>query len=149
MPYYLSNQTQINYFSVIFRIRQFPPKPRLLTSEEFHAQSVFETTKALEELKNYCSSPESKPWRMMTRLKDPQRFVHTFSFEILYSEHLCKFFNQTEPSIYFSIKFHNSIADLRHLSKVVLIWRTMRSWNTKQRKLSETTTSIRVMRMIS
>lgn len=59
----------------IFRIRRFPPKQRLLTSEEFHAQSVFETTKALDELKAYCSSPESKPWRMMSRLKDPQRSV--------------------------------------------------------------------------
>lgn len=58
-----------------FRLRQFPPKARLLSSEEFHAQSVLETTKALEELKAFCNSPESKPWRMMTRLKDPQRFV--------------------------------------------------------------------------
>lgn len=55
------------------RIRQFPPKPRLLTSEEFHAQSVLETTKALEELRAFCNSPDSKPWRMMTRLKSPQR----------------------------------------------------------------------------
>lgn len=58
-----------------FRLKRFPPKSKLLSSEEFHAQSVLETTKALEELKTYCNSPESKPWRMMTRLKDPQRFV--------------------------------------------------------------------------
>lgn len=61
--------------STFSRIRRFPPKTRLLTSEEFHAQSVLETTKALEELKSFCSSPESKPWKMMTRLKNPQRFV--------------------------------------------------------------------------
>lgn len=58
-----------------FRLTRFPPKQRLLSSEEFHNQSVLETTKALEELKAYCNSPDSKPWRMMTRLKDPQRFV--------------------------------------------------------------------------
>lgn len=63
------------FVNVFLRLRKFPPKKRLLTSEEFHAQSVFETTKALEELKAYCSSPASKPWRMMTRLKDPQRWV--------------------------------------------------------------------------
>lgn len=57
-------------------MRKFPPKPRLLTSEEFHEQGLLETTRALEELKTYCSSPESKPWRMMTRLKDPQRYVY-------------------------------------------------------------------------
>lgn len=66
---------KFNRIQFYFRLKQFPPKPRLLTSEEFHAQSVLETTKALEELKTYCNSPESKPWRMMTRLKDPQRFV--------------------------------------------------------------------------
>lgn len=58
----------------LFRIRKFPPKPKLLTSEEFYEQGVLETTRALEELKTYCSSPVSKPWRMMTKLKDPQRF---------------------------------------------------------------------------
>lgn len=66
---------KLNFHVFPCRLRRFPPKPRLLTSEEFHAQSVFETTKALEELKAYCSSPEAKPWRMMTRLKDPQRWV--------------------------------------------------------------------------
>lgn len=67
----------INFFFIkfCFRLKRFPPKSRLLSSDEFHAQSVLETTKALEELKTFCNSPESKPWRMMTRLKDPQRFV--------------------------------------------------------------------------
>lgn len=70
-------------FSVIFahfyfffhpaRYLKFPQKQRLLTSEEFHEQGLLETTRALAELKEYCNSPESKPWRMMSRLKDPQR----------------------------------------------------------------------------
>lgn len=67
----------MNAISFLFSIRitRFPPKPRLLTVDEFHEQGVLETTRALEELKKFCSSPESKPWRMMTRLKDPQRLV--------------------------------------------------------------------------
>lgn len=59
--------------SAIFRRRRFPPKRKLLTNEEYYEQTAKETTKALEELRNYCSSPESKPWRTMTRLKNPQR----------------------------------------------------------------------------
>lgn len=55
--------------------RRFPPKQRLLTSEEFYEQGVHETTKALEELRKYCSSPEAKPWRTMLKLKDPSRFA--------------------------------------------------------------------------
>jgi len=55
--------------------RRFPPKRRLLTSEEFYEQGVHETTKALEELRQYCSSPEAKPWRTMLKLRDPGRFA--------------------------------------------------------------------------
>lgn len=58
----------------ICRLRRFPAKRKLLTNEEFYDQGVRETTKALEELKHFCSSPDSKPWKLMTRLKDPQRY---------------------------------------------------------------------------
>lgn len=54
-------------------LKRFPPKQRLLTNEEYYEQSVRETTKALENLKNFCNSPEAKPWRVMMKLKDPQR----------------------------------------------------------------------------
>lgn len=64
-----------DFFSVHFRLRKFPPKRKLLSSEEYYEQGVRETTKALEDLKKYCSSPESKPWRTMTKLKDPQRYI--------------------------------------------------------------------------
>lgn len=63
----------LNFFCLLFRAKKFPPKPRLLTNEEFYEQGARETTKALEELKQFCSSPESKPWKMMTRLKNPHR----------------------------------------------------------------------------
>lgn len=55
--------------------RSFPPKRRLLTNEEYYEQSVRETTKALAELKSFCSSPDAQPWRVMMKLKDPQRFA--------------------------------------------------------------------------
>lgn len=55
--------------------RRFPPKPRLLTEEEFHEQGVRETAKALAELRQHCSSPEAKPWRTMLKLRDPARFA--------------------------------------------------------------------------
>lgn len=59
-----------------FWLRRFPPKPKLLTSEEFYEQGVRETIKALDELKTYCSSPECKQWKTMLTLKNPQRFAN-------------------------------------------------------------------------
>ena len=55
--------------------RRFPQKRRLLTSEEFYEEGVRETTKALDELREYCSSPDCKQWRTVLKLKDPQRFA--------------------------------------------------------------------------
>lgn len=55
--------------------RRFPPKLRLLTNEEYFEQGVRETSKALEDLRRYCSSPECKQWRVVTKLKDPTRFA--------------------------------------------------------------------------
>jgi NEMP family len=54
--------------------RRFPPKRRLLSNDEYFEQGVLETTRALEELRNYCSSPECKQWSLMRKLKDPVRF---------------------------------------------------------------------------
>lgn len=45
-----------------------------MSNEEFYEQGVRETTKALDDLKRFCSSPESRPWKMMSKLKDPQRY---------------------------------------------------------------------------
>jgi len=38
-------------------------------------QSDIETKKALEELKNYCLSPNCNAWNTICRLKDPLRFA--------------------------------------------------------------------------
>lgn len=53
----------------------FQPKQKLLSEEEYHTQGVLETKKALEELKNYCRSPESQPWKTVSRLQSPVRFA--------------------------------------------------------------------------
>lgn len=53
----------------------FPPKPRLLSEDEYHQQGVIETEKALESLRGYCSSPECNQWRTVIKLKDPLRYV--------------------------------------------------------------------------
>lgn len=55
--------------------RRFPPKRRLITEEEYNEQGARETAKALEELRNFCSSPEAKPWKTMLKLRDPARFA--------------------------------------------------------------------------
>ncbi|XP_058444841.1 nuclear envelope integral membrane protein [Malaya genurostris] len=66
--------------SFLYRIRsiyrrRFPPKRRLLTNEEYYEQGVRETTKALDELRAYCSSPQCKQWNTVLKLKDPSRFA--------------------------------------------------------------------------
>lgn len=53
----------------------FRPEHKLLSEEEFITQGVVETRKALEELKEYCRSPESKPWQTVRKLQSPVRFA--------------------------------------------------------------------------
>lgn len=66
--------------SVLLRIRsfyrrRFPPKRRFLTNEEYYEQGVRETTKALDELRAYCNSPDCKQWSTVLKLRDPSRFA--------------------------------------------------------------------------
>ena len=49
------------------------PEYKLLTEEEFITQGVVETKKALDQLKEYCRSPESKPWQTVRKLRSPVR----------------------------------------------------------------------------
>jgi len=57
------------------RKRFFKPKIKLLSEEEFNTQAMVETRRALEELKSFCRSPDSKPWQTVSRLSDPRRFA--------------------------------------------------------------------------
>ncbi|NXD88232.1 NEMP1 protein, partial [Halcyon senegalensis] len=52
-----------------------PSPPRLLTEEEFRLQGEVETRKALEELRNYCRSPDFSAWTAVSRIQSPKRFA--------------------------------------------------------------------------
>ncbi|CAH1774196.1 unnamed protein product [Owenia fusiformis] len=56
--------------------RRFPPKIRLLSEAEYIRQGDKETRKALEELKEYCRSPQCDAWKTISRLGTPQRFAN-------------------------------------------------------------------------
>ncbi|ESO11675.1 hypothetical protein HELRODRAFT_108925 [Helobdella robusta] len=55
--------------------RMFPPRIRLLTEEEYNMQGSIETKMALEQLREYCRSPECNVWKTISRLKSPNRFA--------------------------------------------------------------------------
>nr|CAB3264295.1 nuclear envelope integral membrane protein 1-like [Phallusia mammillata] len=52
-----------------------PSPRRLLTEEEYLLEGERETKKALEELRNYCNSPQCSPWKTLSRLESPGRFA--------------------------------------------------------------------------
>lgn len=64
-----------NSFTRYFRFKLFRPKIRLLTEEEYQRQGYEETKKALEDLRQFCQSPECKPWKVISKLKSPERFA--------------------------------------------------------------------------
>ncbi|KAF7266053.1 nuclear envelope integral membrane protein-like [Rhynchophorus ferrugineus] len=55
--------------------RKFPPKPELISNDEYYQQGVRETAKALGELREYCSSPQCNQWKTALKLKDVKRFA--------------------------------------------------------------------------
>ncbi|KAI7794302.1 nuclear envelope integral membrane protein 1 [Triplophysa rosa] len=58
------------------KLKPRKPEPRrLLTEEEYQRQGEAETQKALEELRNNCSSPEFNTWKTVSRLQSPKRFA--------------------------------------------------------------------------
>lgn len=60
----------------IRRLFYWKPEPRhLLTEEEYREQGEEETRRALEELRRQCNSPEFSPWKMVSRLQSPQRWL--------------------------------------------------------------------------
>ncbi|CDW58612.1 DUF2215 domain containing protein [Trichuris trichiura] len=55
--------------------RLYPPRVKLLTKEEFEMQGKLQTSKALEELRSFCNSPEFSRWSVLSRLSDPHQFA--------------------------------------------------------------------------
>lgn len=52
----------------------FPPKHKFLSQEEYVIQGSEETSRALEDLREYCNSPECNTWKVVSRLKHPTRY---------------------------------------------------------------------------
>lgn len=58
-----------------FRKNRFPPERKLLSEEEYYEEGAIETTKALDDLRSFCSSPECNAWKTITKLKNPTRYI--------------------------------------------------------------------------
>lgn len=58
-----------------FTHRYFPTKRKLLTNEDYIREGQEYTAKALAELREYCKSPDCNSWKILRRLKKPNRFV--------------------------------------------------------------------------
>ncbi|KOX70131.1 hypothetical protein WN51_04871 [Melipona quadrifasciata] len=58
------------YWKNMFRERR-----KLLTEDEYRTEGIRETKKALNELREYCTSPECNSWKTVLRLKNPIRFA--------------------------------------------------------------------------
>ncbi|GFN93349.1 nuclear envelope integral membrane protein 1-like [Plakobranchus ocellatus] len=56
------------------RMIYFPPRRRLLTKEEFYQEGLVETEKALQELREFCRSPQCNAWKTVSRLNTSNRF---------------------------------------------------------------------------
>lgn len=59
----------------MYKARENPVPPRLLTEEEYRIQGEVETQKALEELRTFCNSPDCSPWKTISRIQFPKRFA--------------------------------------------------------------------------
>lgn len=57
------------------RNRLMPPSRKLLTNEQYEQEGVFETRKALEDLRDYCNSPECNAWKTISTLQSPTKFA--------------------------------------------------------------------------
>ncbi|XP_051026554.1 nuclear envelope integral membrane protein 1 [Acomys russatus] len=57
------------------KAREMPVPPRLLTEEEYRIQGEVETQKALQELREFCNSPECSAWKTISRIQSPKRFA--------------------------------------------------------------------------
>ncbi|OWR41729.1 hypothetical protein KGM_209829 [Danaus plexippus plexippus] len=97
--------------------RKFPPKPKLLTSEEYYEEGARETKKALDNLRKYCSSPDCAQWNIMLKLHDAKRFAsfvegnsHLSDDEVLGYESYA-FSMERSKSISNSTRDHMEISD--------------------------------------
>ncbi|KAM8975495.1 nuclear envelope integral membrane protein 1 [Pelodytes ibericus] len=62
-------------YKAFIKSRAKPIPPRLLSEEEYRKQGELETRKALEELRQYCGSPDFAAWKVVSRIQSPKRFA--------------------------------------------------------------------------
>lgn len=67
----LKNLTFVNKLSH----KLFPTKRKLLSRDEYNAEADEFTRKQLTELQKFCRSPECNSWRIISRLKSPDKFA--------------------------------------------------------------------------
>ncbi|XP_018411573.1 PREDICTED: nuclear envelope integral membrane protein 2 [Nanorana parkeri] len=67
------------FFKVLHYVKRLimckKPVVKLLTEEEYREQAEVETTKALEELRDFCRSTDINSWLVISRLSSPNRFA--------------------------------------------------------------------------
>lgn len=83
LGYYLTNvlytiSTRLTFISKI-KNRYFPEKRPLLSQEEYQKEANEYTRKALQELKEYCRSPDFNTWKTLRRLNNPQKMINFVS----------------------------------------------------------------------
>ena len=61
---------------------------RFLTQDEFVNEGKVETEKALQQLRQYCTSPGCDTWRLVKTLKDPKRFANIILPKLCYRQFL-------------------------------------------------------------
>lgn len=71
------------YCLYLYRHRYFPPVRKLLTEEEYIKEGLDFTQKSLKELSDYCHSPDCDSWRVISRLKSPDRLIFIINFIFL------------------------------------------------------------------
>ncbi|XP_032067953.1 nuclear envelope integral membrane protein 1 isoform X1 [Thamnophis elegans] len=59
----------------LFTAPERPSPPRLLSEEEYRIQGEVETRRQLEQLREYCRSPEFSAWKAVSRIQSPKRFA--------------------------------------------------------------------------
>ncbi|CAH2224417.1 nuclear envelope integral membrane 1 isoform X1 [Pelobates cultripes] len=62
-------------YKSLVKARAKPIPPRLLSEEEYRKQGEVETRKALEDLRQFCSSPDFAAWKVVSRIQTPKRFA--------------------------------------------------------------------------
>ncbi|XP_071826297.1 nuclear envelope integral membrane protein 1-like isoform X2 [Apostichopus japonicus] len=62
-------------------------RKRLLSIDEFEQEAVEETKKALEQLREYCNSPQCNAWKMINKMETPERFAQFVLGDDHLSEH--------------------------------------------------------------